>query len=41
MASSVARARCALVLNRDRPTMAPRASDRQYGANSPEKAGTK
>ena len=29
------------MLNRDSPTMAPRASDRQYGANSPENAGTK
>ena len=28
-------------LKRDSPTIAPRASDRQYGANSPEKAGTK
>ena len=41
MASSAARARCALVLNRDRPTIAPRASDLQYGANRPENAGTK
>ena len=29
------------MLNRDSPTIAPRASERQYGANSPEKAGTK
>jgi hypothetical protein len=28
-------------LNRDSPTIAPRASDRQYGANRPENAGTK
>ena len=41
MASRVARARCALVWKRDRPTIAPRASARQYGANRPEKAGTK
>ena len=41
IASSVARARCALVLKRDRPTITPRASERQYGANRPEKAGTK
>ena len=41
IASRVARARCALVLNRDRPTIAPRASLRQYGANRPENAGTK
>ena len=26
---------------RDSPTMAPRASGRQYGANNPENAGTK
>ena len=32
---------CALVLNRDSPTIAPRASERQYGANNPENAGTK
>jgi len=32
---------CASVLNLDRPTIAPRASDRQYGANNPENAGTK
>ena len=31
----------ALELNRDSPTIAPRASERQYGANSPENAGTK
>ena len=30
-----------VVWNRDRPTIAPRASARQYGANRPEKAGTK
>jgi hypothetical protein len=41
MASRVARARCALVLKRDIPTIAPRASERQKGAKSPEKAGTK
>jgi hypothetical protein len=41
MLSSVARARCALVLYRERPTIAPRASARQYGANRPENAGTK
>ena len=29
------------MLNRDSPTIAPRASERQYGANSPENAGTK
>ena len=29
------------MLNRDSPTMAPRASLRQYGANRPENAGTK
>ena len=29
------------MLKRDSPTIAPRASDRQYGANSPENAGTK
>src|SRR6185503_4673804 len=31
MLSRVALARCALVLKRDRPTIAPRASERQYG----------
>ena len=41
IASSVARARCAFVLNRESPTIAPRASERQYGANNPENAGTK
>ncbi len=29
------------MLNRDSPTIAPRASLRQYGANRPENAGTK
>ena len=29
------------MLKRDSPTIAPRASERQYGANRPEKAGTK
>ena len=29
------------MLNRESPTIAPRASERQYGANSPENAGTK
>ena len=29
------------MLNRDSPTIAPRASDRQCGANNPENAGTK
>ena len=41
IASRVARARWALVWNRERPTMTPRASARQYGAKSPENAGTK
>ena len=27
------------MLKRDSPTIAPRASERQYGANSPENAG--
>src|SRR5690242_14805137 len=40
VASSAARARCALVTYRVNPTIAPRASLRQYGANRPEKAGT-
>ena len=40
-ASSAARAMCALFTKRVSPTSAPRASGRQYGANSPEKAGTK
>ena len=39
--SSTARARWPLLTNRVRPTIAPRASDRQYGANRPENAGTK
>ncbi|SLJ82395.1 Uncharacterised protein [Mycobacteroides abscessus subsp. abscessus] len=38
--SSTARARCALVTNRVRPAITPRASGRQRGANRPEKAGT-
>ncbi len=29
------------MLYRDSPTIAPRASERQYGANRPENAGTK
>ena len=41
VASSTARARCALVTYRVRPAITPRASERQYGANRPEKAGTK
>src|SRR5439155_221433 len=41
VASSTARARWPLLTNRVRPTIAPRASERQYGANSPENAGTK
>ena len=40
-ASIAARAMCALLTKRVSPTSAPRASGRQYGANSPEKAGTK
>ena len=40
MLSSAARAMCATVLPRDRPTMAPRASGFQYGAPRPVKAGT-
>ena len=38
-ASIAARAMCALFTKRVRPTSAPRASGRQYGANSPENAG--
>mmetsp|Transcript_25962 Transcript_25962/g.42871 ORF Transcript_25962/g.42871 Transcript_25962/m.42871 type:complete len:256 (-) Transcript_25962:213-980(-) len=38
--SSAARQMCAFVVYKVMPTMHPRASDRQYGANSPEKAGT-
>ena len=41
VASSAARAMCPLLTYRVRPTSAPRASDRQYGANRPENAGTK
>ncbi len=41
MLSSAARAMCATVLPRVRPTMAPRASACQYGAPRPVKAGTK
>ena len=41
MASSAALAKCALVAARVNPTMTPRASLRQYGAKSPENAGTK
>mmetsp|Transcript_37426 Transcript_37426/g.94451 ORF Transcript_37426/g.94451 Transcript_37426/m.94451 type:complete len:234 (+) Transcript_37426:525-1226(+) len=40
MASSMARARCALVLKPVRPRMAPRAVSSQCGARSPENAGT-
>ncbi len=40
MLSSAARAMCATVLPRVRPTMAPRASAFQYGAPRPVKAGT-
>ena len=41
VASRTARAMCALVTYRVRPAITPRASERQYGANRPEKAGTK
>ncbi len=41
VASSTARARWPLVTYRVRPAITPRASERQYGANRPEKAGTK
>ena len=41
VASSTARARWPLLTYRVRPTIAPRASPRQYGANRPENAGTK
>ena len=40
VASSAARAMWLLFTNRVRPTMAPRASERQYGAKRPENAGT-
>ncbi len=40
VASRTARARCPLVMYEVSPTMTPRASLRQRGANSPEKAGT-
>ena len=40
VASRAARAMWALVVNRVRPAMTPRASGRQCGANRPEKAGT-
>ena len=41
VASSAARAMWPLLTYRVRPTSAPRASGRQYGANRPENAGTK
>ena len=41
VASSTARAMWPLLTYRVSPTIAPRASSRQYGANRPEKAGTK
>ena len=41
VASSVARAKWPLLTYRVMPTIAPRASPRQYGANRPENAGTK
>ena len=41
VASSAARARWPRLTKRVSPTIAPRASGRQYGANSPENAGTK
>ena len=41
VASSAARAMCPLLAKRVRPTITPRASSRQYGANKPENAGTK
>jgi hypothetical protein len=40
VASSTARAMCPALTYRVSPTIAPRASLRQYGANRPEKAGT-
>ena len=40
MPSSMARARCAVVVPRVRPVMMPRASGRQYGAPRPASAGT-
>ena len=40
-ASRAARAMCPLLMNRVSPTIAPRASPRQYGANNPLNAGTK
>ncbi len=40
-ASSAARAMWPRLMNRVSPTIAPRASPRQYGANKPENAGTK
>ncbi len=40
VASRAARAMWLLLTKRVRPTMAPRASERQYGANRPENAGT-
>jgi hypothetical protein len=39
-ASRPARAMCALVTNVVSPAMIPRASGRQWGANSPDMAGT-
>ena len=41
VASSAARAMWLRFAKRVRPTIAPRASGRQYGANRPENAGTK
>ena len=41
VASRTARAMWPLLTYRVRPTSAPRASERQYGANRPENAGTK
>ena len=41
VASSTARAMWPLLTYRVSPTIAPRASARQYGANRPENAGTK
>ena len=41
VASSAARARCALVWNLVSPTITPRASGRHRGASRPEKAGTR
>lgn len=40
VASRTARARWALVTYRVSPVTTPRASERQYGANRPENAGT-